>query len=396
MRYECASVLARFMLGRPEAFVRILMVLSKALRTDGRVVREAHALQEAGHTVEVLEWGRHEPSAPSRETLHGIQVTRLHLAWIERRLPTVLQMLRWWRAATRRAQLNMERPDVVHCHDLDTLPIGVRLKERLGSDLVFDAHEHYPSMVAGSRGRGMAAVARRLERRLLPSVDLVVAAGDRFAAIYKESFSGPVVMVLNAVDPVSGPSEKHKGFTAVYIGTLTHDRLFPDLVAAFCGGSVNLVVGGKREGVYEKTRRAAQCQGVTFLGPVPQEDVVPETARCHTCLIPLDPDNPQFRVQLANKLFESIACGVPIVATAGTASGDFVERHGIGAVVPYDTRAFVEAVHQLALDPERWNAMVARTRELAGGGLGWQEQVTRLHKGYAQLPGWQRRDESAP
>lgn len=36
------------------------------------------------------------------------------------------------------------RPDIVHCNDLDTLLVGVRLKKKYGCRVVYDAHEYWP------------------------------------------------------------------------------------------------------------------------------------------------------------------------------------------------------------------------------------------------------------
>ena len=40
------------------------------------------------------------------------------------------------------------RPDVIHCNDLDTLLVGVLAKRKLGSTLVYDAHEFFPLQIA--------------------------------------------------------------------------------------------------------------------------------------------------------------------------------------------------------------------------------------------------------
>lgn len=36
-----------------------------------------------------------------------------------------------------------EHVDVVHCHDLDTVLLGILLKRKTGCKLVFDSHEYY-------------------------------------------------------------------------------------------------------------------------------------------------------------------------------------------------------------------------------------------------------------
>ena len=44
-----------------------------------------------------------------------------------------------------------QKPDIVHCNDLDTLLVGIVAKMRFGSRVVYDAHEFYPESHAGGR-----------------------------------------------------------------------------------------------------------------------------------------------------------------------------------------------------------------------------------------------------
>jgi len=41
-------------------------------------------------------------------------------------------------------------PDIVHCHDVHTINIGVRLKNKLGIKIIYDAHEIYEEIAQGS------------------------------------------------------------------------------------------------------------------------------------------------------------------------------------------------------------------------------------------------------
>ena len=40
--------------------------------------------------------------------------------------------------------------DVIHCHDLDTLPLGFVLGKLKRKPIVYDAHESFPDMLEGS------------------------------------------------------------------------------------------------------------------------------------------------------------------------------------------------------------------------------------------------------
>jgi hypothetical protein len=55
----------------------------------------------------------------------------------------------WWRAWH---ELRRARPDVVHAHDLDTLPVGYAYSRLSGARLIYDAHEYYAGMVRANVG----------------------------------------------------------------------------------------------------------------------------------------------------------------------------------------------------------------------------------------------------
>lgn len=52
------------------------------------------------------------------------------------------------------------------------------------------------------------------------------------------------------------------------------------------------------------------------------------------------------------KLFEYLAYQKPIIATKGTAAGDFIEANGVGWVIPYDEKALKEILNQIKRNPE--------------------------------------------
>lgn len=374
------------------AIMHVLMLLSKTFRHDPRVYKEARALLADGHAVTVLEWARHDPDQPATETVDGVRVVRFRNTPAMARLPSDLfRNPLWWRHAARLgAALHEESPvDVVHCHDLDTLAAGVRLKRRLGIRLVFDAHEIFRKMVEGNVPWPVPQAASFLEHRLLRHVDLVVTASERFGAHYAERTKAPVVVVWNCFgDPPEAYVPPEEGpFTVGYIGTLSRDRLFPGLVDALGGlDGVRFVVGGKREGVYAETEAAAaRHDNVTFLGPVPFDEVLPHTRAAHVVVSMLDPANPQYRIQVPNKLFDAMTTGRPLVATEGTETGRFVLEHDVGVTCGYDPQAVRAAVAALRDDPARCRAMGERGQTLARRTFHWSAQAERLTEAYRRL-----------
>lgn len=89
------------------------MILSHYPIGDIRVEKEAAALRETGSTVEVA-------------------------YSYNKRFPKPIRFI-FWQIFNRR----QKGFDIVHCHDLDTLLLGIMLKRKTGCKLVFDSHEYY-------------------------------------------------------------------------------------------------------------------------------------------------------------------------------------------------------------------------------------------------------------
>ncbi len=62
------------------------------------------------------------------------------------------------------------------------------------------------------------------------------------------------------------------------------------------------------------------------------------------------------------KLYEYLGHGKPIVATAGTLAGDFVEENGIGWAIPYTAGALTALLDELSASPDALRAATARAR----------------------------------
>src|SRR5215471_10297221 len=126
----------------------VLMLLMNAYDPDPRVRQEALALIGMGCKVRLLAWDRDLKSV-SKECMEGVEVDRVFVASTHGRgagqlffyAKVYLKML--WRG--------IRTPfDAVHCHDLDTLPLGFLLGKLKRKPIVYDAHESFPDMIEGS------------------------------------------------------------------------------------------------------------------------------------------------------------------------------------------------------------------------------------------------------
>src|SRR5579864_2662643 len=124
---------------RAPASPTVLMLLTNAYDPDPRVRQEALALIGMGCRVRLLAWDR-DSKAPAVECPEGIEIERFFLPSKHGRGTTQAFFYAWLYVKMLRRGWRT-RFDVIHCHDLDTLPVGFVLGKLKRKPIVYDAHE---------------------------------------------------------------------------------------------------------------------------------------------------------------------------------------------------------------------------------------------------------------
>jgi glycosyltransferase involved in cell wall biosynthesis len=144
---------------------------------------------------------------------------------------------------------------------------------------------------------------------------------------------------------------------------------------------VHLVIAGDGAARAEVETAAQTDPRVVYLGRVPY-GAVPELLRCSfAALSPqVDPDGRAAIGVSPVKLYEALACGVPVIVTDIAGQADLVRRHGCGLVVPMeDPGALAAAVGQLWADPARRSAMGSIGRTLMEQEHSWEIRAAATH-----------------
>jgi glycosyltransferase involved in cell wall biosynthesis len=374
--------------------MRIAMLLHKSVEFDSRVRREASSLAAAGHEVVVLELSE----VPDAErTLDGFtRSSCLPPAWAVQKLPVPVYrslMLLWFVAAIVRT-----RPDVVHAHDAAMLLPGLVGARLTGAKLVYDSHELATSVPY--RERAWAWFVGAIERVVIPRCAAVITVSDGIAARlrqrYQLSASPTVVRNVSAlVASGAGGLRSSLGLgpevpLVLYQGAPAPDRGCEVLVAAVAllDGVHLAFLGdpepGYGEGLSELIRQRGLGKRVTLLPSVPLDDLLAHTAEADVGVTLLQDTCENHRLALPNKLFEYVAAGVPVVASALPEVKRIIDAYGIGwCVAPGDPIELAQALSRGlndADDPELTERLAH-----ASGELHWSREQTRLLELYAAL-----------
>jgi glycosyltransferase involved in cell wall biosynthesis len=377
------------------------MLLSNGFRPDPRVAREAAGLAQAGHQVTVICWDR-EVKFPAEQELDGYQVERVHS------VPTaygagprqLFYTPRFWRAAAKR--VGALQPDVIHCHDLDTLPLGWWLKGRSGARLVYDAHEDYPALMSLYLPAPMVGGLSWLERRLLGRVDYAITASTVFADKLRARGVEPVTTIGNyqplaLFDAVSeaevAAARRRLGLAlndlvVVYIGGFSRNRqLLPLVQAARRLPDVQVLLWGDGHLRTAVEAAAAHTANVHYLGWLPSGQVPLHTRLADVVYYCLLSDYPGAIYNAPNTLSNAMAAGRPVIANDVGDLGRIVRQTGCGVLLPQVTpQAIREAVETLRDDAVR-RQLGEAGRAAAESEYNWAAAERKLCQVYAQLAG---------
>ena len=288
------------------------------------------------------------------------------------------------------------RADIYHFHDPELLPLGLLLR-LAGKKVIYDCHEHYPQV---------AYIRRWVPALLKPVVSLCVDLLERLVA---RRLSG----VLGVVDDQS-TRFAHRPFAAVknyprlewfapngnghagecellHVGSLSRDRgsdFLLDVMRALGDRhpDVRLRTLGPFHSAVDEARFRGRLEAyglvdrvVCQVDPVPYETLGELIQRHRIGLIPGQVSVKNMTPFIPTKLFEYLACGLPVVASDLPSIRAFYEAGDWGAIAdPGNPAAHAEAIAELLEHPDEAAAKGRRGRALVEAQYNWSAEAEKL------------------
>jgi glycosyltransferase involved in cell wall biosynthesis len=157
--------------------------------------------------------------------------------------------------------------------------------------------------------------------------------------------------------------------------------LLPDAVLCLLG------FGPMRDELIDRTATAPYAGRVYVLDPVPPDRLLEWTASADVSVMAIQPTSTNHAYTTPQKLFESIAVGVPVVASNLPGMSEVVEAVQAGVLCdPTDPAAIARAIRAiLDVTPEEKLARRERILEAARQRYNWEAETPALLAIYAEL-----------
>ncbi|EOG3621197.1 glycosyltransferase family 4 protein [Pseudomonas putida] len=396
------------------------MLVWNEFRNDARVLKEAQTLQRAGHQVTVF--ALHTPgiTAP-REILPGeISVVRVGRSplWKLRKAQSraasaskdsagpipylspskraLRVMARLWTHTGLLLSIVKFRPDIVHSHDVNTLPTCWLAARISRAQLVYDAHEISTSREGYSNFRNLVAL---VERNLMPRADGTITTTTARAKFFARAYgvSRPLVLQnrprLQTTYKTNRIREQlglEKDWPIVlYQGGVQQGRGLERLVriAADVTHTYFVFIGSGRLDQNLRTL-ATQLQleeRVHFIPTVSLAELPSYTASADIGVQPIENTCFNHYTTDSNKLFEYVQAGLPIVASDLPEIRKIMNEYDLGLLVkPGNDEALAAALNKITKDKIARDHHAARASQAAQV-LNWEEQEIMLVKLYNRM-----------
>jgi glycosyltransferase involved in cell wall biosynthesis len=373
--------------------VQVAILLHKTVVHDGRVLREARALADAGHDVVIV----HLPTEGDPPVDGGFRLRSATPPRWTRRLPRML-----WRVIALGSialGARAEHPDAVHANDIATLIPGYLAARLSRAALVYDTHEY--AVGVPYRKAVWAWLAATIERLLIGRCDAVITVSDGIADRLQARYGlreRPVV-VRNVPDlppPAAGSApdlRQRMGIgeapLVLHQGAVADGRGGGNLVRAVARmDSAHLLFLGADDAFAEGLSRLAAELGAEerthFHPPVALYELLSYTAQADVGVSLLEDTCENHRLALPNKLFEYLAAGLPVVVSDLPEMGRLVSERQVGWVTDPADPEDIAGVLADATGSVGDESLENRVR-VAAAELNWAHERSRLTGLYAAI-----------
>lgn len=384
--------------------MRILHVVPSYLPAwrYGGPIRSVHGLAKAqaalGHEVEAFTTDADGPGRLAVPTGRAVDRDGVAVRYFPLGRPARLYRSP---AMGRALSARVREFDIVHLHSVFLWPTWAAARAARAAGVPYVVSPR--GMLVGDLIRRRGAVRKRLwirfvERSTLAGAGAILATSRvELEEIRRLKLDlAPVAVVPNGIevadfDPVSGPEISPQVESLIrdpyvlYLGRVSWKKgLEPLLEAVALRPPVRLVIAGvDDEGQRPRLEALARSRGVEdrirFAGPVHGPDRVALLRGARALALVSTSEN------FGNAVLEAMACGVPVVVSAGVGLADEVAAAGCGFVVDRAPAAIAEALGKLWENPQDARELGRRGRERVIQEFEWPTIAGRAVEAYIKV-----------
>jgi glycosyltransferase involved in cell wall biosynthesis len=378
---------------------KIAMFVFNAFTNDSRVLKEATSLQE--HHFDVTVIAHKDVGVKDVESIDDLKIRRF--SYLDRKITKgTFGKLKAYLVYVKKSIAYCKDFDILHCHDLNTLPIGFIIKKFFNKNvkIVYDAHEHETEI------RGLVGTKQKftkiIEKFLIKSADKVITVSNAIAEDYARLYNIPKPALVLNTPPYQEIAKKD--IFRKELGIDKNQTIFLYQGGFSAGRGIEILLEAFQNIQQDADNHDFQpC--IVFMGYGPLEELVINTARKYDDIYfypAVAPDvlldytsSADFGILFyennclnhdycsPNKMFEYLMADIPVIASNLYEMKRLVQNNNIGIVAEENTaNGLKEAIIKATmLDREELRKNIQKIKKI----YNWEEQEKVLLTLYKEL-----------
>jgi glycosyltransferase involved in cell wall biosynthesis len=367
--------------------MKIIIIRSRAI--DPAVNKLAEILAKNGYDVTLLVWDRQNNL---KDTSNKSFKTIRFLLKAPYDRPAVLFFLPlWWLFEF--GYLLMNKYDVIHSCDLDTLIPAIIVKRIKNIKLYYTIYDFY----ANNLPYGPLHFVRNTLRKFVASIEIYcIGHTDALFLVDECRFENiKSARIKNLIYVYNSPIDFYKeericessnnGILSVFFAGVIHKSrgLSYLLEAVEELDWVKLVIAGKGPEENFIKNEVKKYPNIDYLGFIDYLEVMHRTLEADVLFAMYDPTIPANKYASPNKLFEAMMSGKPIIINDGNSAADIVRKENCGLVIPYGVTVEIKnALVKLKNDFKLRNILGENGRKAYIEKYSWNIMAERILKAY--------------
>jgi glycosyltransferase involved in cell wall biosynthesis len=371
--------------------MKVTLVRARAI--DPAVNKVAKTLSENGYDVKLLVWDRQ--NTLKGENGDGYAIHRFSLKAPYDKFTVLFCLPIWW--IYEFFFLLKDKCNVIHACDLDTLAPAILVKLVKGLRLCYTIYDFYANNLPDGRLQLVRKLIRNsvawVERLGIGSTEILFLVDESRYEDVRGARINKLTDIYNSPPDYFEPKRQHESrermeITIFYAGAINKWRGLEHMIKAIRDlDNITLIIAGT---VSDRDLFQNQAGGtgskIQYVGWIPYKEVIERTVEADVLFAFYSPEFPITKWASANKLFEAMMCGKPIVMSEGNSMANIVREENCGLVVPYgDVAAIKEAILKLKNDSQLRQTLGQNGRRAYENRYSWKIMEQRLLDSYQQL-----------
>jgi glycosyltransferase involved in cell wall biosynthesis len=371
---------------------KIVLIRSNPVAPEPKLEKYGEVLSNSCYDLTILSWDR-KSDFPKCENKNFGKIYRINTPGeYAAGFKNAINILRWNIVVLFWLIKNNKRYEIIHACDFDTIIPALICKLVFRKKVIYDIFDLYSDMLRGIPN-WLRAVIRKVDLFLIGFADAVILADESRVKQIKGSRPKKLIFIYNSVpeELLTGleTTRKTPGSLIIgYVGLLQFERGLISMISVVKKHSNwKLILAGY--GAEEEKIRGLidETDNIELLGRVNYDTALKIYANSDVVFATYDPSIPNHRYSSANKLFEAMALGKPIIVAHNTGMDKLVEKYNLGFVVDYGATSQLENVLK---EIEDWNDSEAeqfgkKVKEIYKKHFSWEIMKKRLIKLYSEL-----------